>query len=220
MSRRSSPSFTGGRRVVRGQRVPGGSDRPRPAAGDADTVERLVLLICNPVMASGRTDTVRRWMEWFEIKDLIERYPGVAVTGALQFAIDGLPAATERWADAAEATSTTGVLSDGSTVEAMLCFLRANLCRHGTEAMRRDAEQALRGFSPASSFRANMIQVEGLSHLLEGDTEHADRFFAHAVEKRSVCTCHPSSLSCSPTAAVRRSTGVTWRRPARSPIRP
>ncbi len=152
-------------------------------AGDADTVERLVLLICNVVMASGRTDTVRRWMEWFEIKDLIERYPGVAVTGALQFAIDGLPAATERWADAAEATSMTGVLSDGSTVEAMLCFLRANLCRDGIEAMRRDAEQALRGFSPASSFRANMIQVEGLSHLLEGDTEHADRFFARAVEE-------------------------------------
>ena len=145
------------------------------AAGDADTVARLVLQICNAVMASGRTGTVRRWMEWFEANDLIERYPGIAVTGALQFAIDGRPAATERWADAAEATSTTGVLSDGSTIEGMLAFLRANLCRDGIEAMRRDAQEALRGLSPVSSFRANMIQVEGLSHLLEGDADRADR---------------------------------------------
>ena len=74
------------------------------AAGDADTVARLVVQICNPVWASGRNDTVRRWMEWFEANDLIERYPGIAVCGALQFAVDGRPAATERWADAAEAT--------------------------------------------------------------------------------------------------------------------
>ena len=161
------------------------------AAGDADTVARLVLQICNAVRASGRTDTVRRWMEWFEANDLIERYPGIAVTGALQFAIDGRPAATERWADAAEATSTTGVLSDGSTIEGMLSFLRANLCRDGIEAMRRDAQEALHGLSPVSSFRANMIQVEGLSHLLEGDADRADRFFARAVDEATRFSVRP-----------------------------
>ena len=152
-------------------------------AGDADTVARLVMQICDAVMASGRTDTVRRWMEWFEANDLIERYPDIAVTGALQFAIDGRPAATERWADAAEATSTTGALSEGNTIEGMLSHLRANLCRDGIEAMRRDAQEALNGLSPASSWRANMIQVEGLSHLLEGDADRADRFFARAVDE-------------------------------------
>ena len=151
-------------------------------AGDADTVARLVLQICNSVWASGRTDTVRRWMEWFEANDLIECYPGIAVTGALQFAVDGRPAATERWADAAEATSAVGVLSDGSTIEGMLAFLRANLCRDGLAAMRRDAQEASHGLSPVSSFRANMIQAEGLSHLLEGDADRADRLFARAVD--------------------------------------
>ena len=153
------------------------------AGGDADRVARLVLQICNSVMASGRTDTVRRWMKWFEANDLIERYPGIAVTGALQFAIDGRPAATERWADAAEATSTTGVLTDGSTIEGMLAFLRANLCRDGLEAMRRDAQEAWQGLSLVSPFRANMIQVEGLSHLLEGDADRADGFFARAADE-------------------------------------
>ena len=103
--------------------------------------------------------------------------------GALQFAVDGRPAATERWADAAEAISMTGVLTDGSTIEGMLAYLRANLCRNGPEAMRRDAQVAWHGLSPASPFRCNMIQVEGLSHLLEGDADRADAFFARAVDE-------------------------------------
>ena len=39
------------------------------AAGDADRVARLVLQLANPVWASGRCDTVLRWMEWFEAND-------------------------------------------------------------------------------------------------------------------------------------------------------
>ena len=154
------------------------------AAGDADTVARLVLQICNPVWASGRNDTVRRWMEWFEANDLIERHPGIAVCGALQFAVDGRPAATERWADAAEATS------------------------HDRSARRREHDRGHVGLpagepvpqrarrrcdatprSPCMDsarpvrFAANMIQVEGLSHLLEGDADRADAFFARAVDE-------------------------------------
>ena len=153
------------------------------AAGDADTAARLVVQMCNPVWASGRNETVRRWMEWFEANDLVARYPGIAVTGALQFAVDGRPAATERWADAAEATNTTGTFSDGSTIEGVVAYMRANLCRHGPVAMRRDAQVACHGLSPTSRFRANMIQVEGLSHLLEGDADQADEFFVRAVDE-------------------------------------
>ena len=160
-------------------------------------------------------------MEWFEANDLIERYPGIAVTGALQFAIDGRPAATERWADAAEATSTTGVLSDGNTIEGMLAYLRANLCRDGIEAMRRDAQEALHGLSPASPFRANMIQVEGLSHLLEGDADRAD---AVLRPRRGRSDPLQRATGRRPRARrprhARRSNGTTGRQPARSPIRP
>ena len=64
----------------------------------------------------------------------------------------------------------------------MLAYLRA-LCRDGLEAMRRDAQVALAGLGAASPFRANMLQVEGLSHLLEGDADRADAFFARAVDE-------------------------------------
>ena len=66
-----------------------------------------------------------------------------------------------------------------------MSFMRAHLCHDGPEAMRRDAQEALHGLSPVSSFRPSMIQVEGLSHLLEGDVEAADRFFARAVDEAS-----------------------------------
>ena len=191
------------------------------AAGDADTVARLVLQICNAVMASGRTDTVRRWMEWFEANDLIERYPGIAVTGALQFAIDGRPAATERWADAAEATSTTGVLTDGSTIEGMLAYLRANLCRDGPEAMRRDAQVALHGLSPASPFRCQHDPGRGSLPSARG-RRRPRRCVLRPRRRRSdpLSACDRSSPSCSPTAAARRSNGMTGPQPPRSPIRP
>ena len=78
------------------------------AAGDGDRVAGLVLQLANPVWASGRCDTVLRWMEWFEANDLIERHPAIAVHGALMYALVGEPGATERWAAAAERTSATG----------------------------------------------------------------------------------------------------------------
>ena len=122
------------------------NDRPEAAidhaqaAGDADRVARLVLQLANPVWASGRGATVMRWMEWFETNGLLERFPAIAVHGALMHALGGRPAGAERWAAAAERTSTTGTLADGNTIEGTLAYLRALLCRDGVEEMRRDAQ--------------------------------------------------------------------------------
>jgi len=102
----------------------------------------------NPVWATGRVDTVLGWMERFEHRNLIERYPAVAVHGALIFALLGRPARAERWATAAERTPPTGRLSDGSTMEGQLAYLRTLLCRDGVAEMRRDAAIALDGLSP------------------------------------------------------------------------
>ena len=65
----------------------------------------------------------------------------------------------------------------------MLAYLRANLCRDGLEAMRRDAQLGSQELSPFGSFHTTMIQVEGLSHLLEGHPDRADEFFARAVDE-------------------------------------
>ncbi len=156
------------------------------AAGDADRVAGLVLQVAPGVWASGRSDTVMRWMEWFETNDLVERFPAIAVHGALMFALAGRPGGTERWADAAERTTATdaetATLADGNTMRATLAYLRALLCRDGVEEMRHDAQVAWEGLSPSSPYRATMLHVEALSYLLEGDLGRADAIFARAVD--------------------------------------
>jgi LuxR family maltose regulon positive regulatory protein len=153
------------------------------AAGDSDRVASLVLQIANPVWASGRSDTVLHWMEWFERNQLIERYPAIAVHGALMFALAGQPGATARWVAAAERTSITGTLADGNTMEATLAYLRALLCREGPRAMRRDARISLQELSPDSPYRSTMLHAEGFSYLLEGDADRADPILARAADE-------------------------------------
>jgi LuxR family maltose regulon positive regulatory protein len=152
------------------------------AAEDADRVARLVLDVVQPVWASGRVDTVLRWMEWFERKQLIERYPAVAVHGALIFALLGRPIKAEGWAAAAERASPEGRLSDGSTMESYLAYLRAILCRNGVDEMRRDARTGWDGLSPLSPYRATMLHTEGVSFLLDGDPDRADPILVRAFD--------------------------------------
>jgi LuxR family transcriptional regulator, maltose regulon positive regulatory protein len=150
--------------------------------GDSDRVARLVLDVMQPVWASGRVDTVLRWMQWFEQRNLVEQYPAVAVHGALIFALLGRPIEAERWAAAAESAPPTGTLPDGSTMESYLAYLRAILCRDGVDRMRRDAQIAWDGLGLKSPYRATMLHTEGVSYLLEGDPDRADPILAHAFD--------------------------------------
>jgi hypothetical protein len=106
------------------------------AAGDADRVARLVATLAQPAYAAGRVETVRRWLAWFVDRNLVERYPAVAVLGTYLQALVGLPAAAERWAAAAERARADGKLPDGSTVESWIALARARLCRDGVDQMR------------------------------------------------------------------------------------
>jgi LuxR family maltose regulon positive regulatory protein len=155
------------------------------AAGDADRVARLVLEVMQPVWASGRVDAVLRWMEWLDNKQLVERYPAVAVHGALIFALLGRSGSAERWAAAAERASPHGRLADSSTVESYLAYLRAILWRADVDQMRRDARAGWDGLSPSSSYRATMLYTEGLSYLLAGDADRADPILARAYDAAS-----------------------------------
>ena len=161
------------------------------AAGDADQVARLVLRVMQPVWASGRVDTVLRWMQWFEREQPMERYPAVAVHGALIFALLGRATKAEQWAAAAERASPEGRLPDGSTMESYLAYLRAILCRDGVATMRRDARLAWDGLSPLSPYRATMLHTEALSLLLDGDPEDADPVFARAFDAATEAAAPP-----------------------------
>jgi LuxR family maltose regulon positive regulatory protein len=152
------------------------------AAGDYDRVSRLILELQQPVWASGRVETVVRWMEWIRDITSAEYYGAIAVHGSLLFALLGHASEAERWAAAAERASPAGILPDGSTVEATLAYLRAILCRDGIAEMRRDARISWQGLSPASPYRATMLFTEGASYLLEGDPHRAAPILARALD--------------------------------------
>ncbi|MGH3176425.1 MAG: hypothetical protein ACRDPF_21500, partial [Streptosporangiaceae bacterium] len=86
------------------------------AAGDYDRMVRLILELQQPVWASGRVETVLRWMEWIRDVTSAEHYGSIAVHGSLIFALLGQPSEAERWAAAAERASSAGILPDGSTI--------------------------------------------------------------------------------------------------------
>ena len=161
------------------------------AAGDADRVARLVAGLVFPAWTGGRVETVQRWLGWFEERGLVERYPMVAVQGALIQAMVGRPAAAERWANAADhlttapdatADVTAQTPRDGSTMEGYLAMLRALLCRHGVGQMRTDAEAALAGLSPTNPWRTATFIMLAMAELVDGQTDRADATLAHAVE--------------------------------------
>jgi len=152
------------------------------AAGDYDRVARLILELQNPVWASGRVETVRRWMEWLKDLTAAEHYGAIAAHGSLIFALLGQPAEAERWATAAERAVPDGILPDGSTMEATLAYMRALLGRDGVAEMRRDARIAWEGLNPASPYRMSMLFTEGTTYLLEGDSAQAEPILAHTLD--------------------------------------
>jgi LuxR family maltose regulon positive regulatory protein len=148
------------------------------AAGDAGQVAGLVARLAFTAYAGGRVDSVRGWMAWFEEQGLIERYPPVAILGAVVDALVGRAAAAERLAEAAERGPADGVLPDGSTTAGYLALLRALLCRAGVARMRADAELARDQLAPGSQGRGAALLMEGISHALAGDLDRADPILA------------------------------------------
>jgi LuxR family maltose regulon positive regulatory protein len=151
-------------------------------AGDPDRVASLVARAAQPAYAAGRATTVNRWFEWFQAEGLIERYPDVAVLGAVLEALRGQPASAERWAAAAEGEAFEGTLPDGNGIAAWRAYLRALACRTGVARMRDDARSAHHALPPESAFRAGAILLEGLSHVLDGDHDAADPVLHHAYD--------------------------------------
>jgi LuxR family transcriptional regulator, maltose regulon positive regulatory protein len=152
------------------------------AARDYDRVARLILQLQQPVWASGRVETVRRWMEWIRDVTAAEYHGAVAAHSSLIFALLGQAGEAERWVAAAERASPAGILPDGSTLAGTLAYLRACLCRDGPAEMRRDSRIARDGLSPASPYRATMLYTEGLSYLLEDEPALAEPVLARALD--------------------------------------
>jgi LuxR family transcriptional regulator, maltose regulon positive regulatory protein len=151
------------------------------AAGDADRVARLVWDAGPRAYAAGRRDTAIWWYDWFEDQGLIERYPLIAIQGAMRHALLGQPAGVERWTAAAERAAASATPAEARWVEALLALLHAVLCRDGIEQMRADARRARGRMGPGDT-RGPALHLEGVSYLLVGDLDRADGLLVQAVE--------------------------------------
>jgi LuxR family maltose regulon positive regulatory protein len=144
------------------------NDLPEPAleyamaAGDADRAAGMLVEVAMPTYADGRLAELERWFGWFEARGEVER----------------------RWADAARRASAIDGLPGGgaSSAEGPQALLRAALCRGGVEKMETDAELALVLAPAGGAWQAMAQLLLGISHLLTGRADQADRQLADAAE--------------------------------------
>ena len=121
------------------------------AAGDVDTVARLVQSLALPTDRQGRVATLQRWLGWLEERGGIAGHPMVAVWAAILAADTGRPAEAERWADLVDRWQYEDSAQPADpSAEAWAAVVRAILCRRGVEQMRADADEAARKLAAAN----------------------------------------------------------------------
>ena len=175
--------------------------------GDADHVVRLVVGAMQPSYASGNVTRALGWFEWFRAEGLVDRYPEVAVMGAMAEAVSGRPASAERWAAAAEAGRPGGGPGepgrddgthgspDGSAFDGRLAYLRSVLCRDGPEQMRVDARLAQERLGPGDAFFPASMLFEGLALVLDGEPHLAEPILAHSYDVATYAGATPTAVA-------------------------
>ena len=165
-----------------------GNDRPMAAvehamaADDPDQAARLVAGVAVGGYVVAAPPCLQRWFAWFDARELAERYDAVAVLGAWLSATAGRPVAAERWAKVAEGRFEGATPDRGPAADGTFALVRAALCRNGVERMRADAKAALPRVPGGSASQATAQLLLGISLLLAGDEDAADRSLADATE--------------------------------------
>ena len=152
------------------------------AAGDVDGAARLVGQLTVPAYRQGRVTTIQRWFGWLEDRGGIEGHPMAAVLASLFSALTGRPVDAERWADAVDRWQYGDPARPGDpSAEAWAALLRAILCRRGTEQMRADADEAVRGFAAGGFVTPAPALLQGIARILCGDLDGGDASLEDAV---------------------------------------
>ena len=152
------------------------------AAGDVDTVARLVEELWLPTYRRARITTLQRWFQWLHDRGGFEDHPRAAAYAALLALTTGRAADVERMAHAVDRWRSQHVAQAGNhLVEGLAAALRALLCRHGVEQMHADADEATRQFGAAGIVRPMTGLLQGIAHILSGDLDSADAVLDEAV---------------------------------------
>ena len=145
------------------------------AAGDVDTVARLVQDLWTPTYRQGRFATLQRWFRWLDERGGTARHPAVAGQIALIAANTGRPAEAERWADLADRRRYQDAPRAADPgAEAWAAVARAVLCRHGVKQMSADADEAVRKLAAANIVAPVAGLCQGVARILSGDPDGGD----------------------------------------------
>ena len=152
------------------------------AAGDVDTVARLVEELWLPTCRRARITTLQRWFRWLDDRGGFEDHPRAAAYAAFLALMTGRAADVEQMAYAVERwRSQDAARASNHLIEGLAAALRAVLCRHGAEQMHADADEAARQFAAAGIVRPMTGFLQGIAHILSGDLDSADVVLDEAV---------------------------------------
>jgi LuxR family maltose regulon positive regulatory protein len=145
------------------------------AAGDADAVAGLAVILGVPAYRGGRVATVQRWFGWLDDQGGMKAHPMAAVIAAMLSALTGRPADAERWADAVDRWQYEDPARPADPVtQAWAALQRAVLCRFGVEQMRADADEAARRFTDQGVTEPGAALTQGIARVLSGDLDGGD----------------------------------------------
>jgi LuxR family transcriptional regulator, maltose regulon positive regulatory protein len=179
-------------------------------AGETDAVTRLVELLTQPTYFAGGVATVEAWLQWFD-DEWRARAPTIAVLGAWLYFLTGRPAEGERWERAAQASTATPVLPDGSaSIEPWIAALRAFTCTDGIEQMLADCELALEQLGPEGWWRPVAQLGAGSAHALLGDAERARPALLLAAELTAAFGAHDEASFASAQLALLAIQAGAW----------
>jgi LuxR family maltose regulon positive regulatory protein len=152
------------------------------AAGDVDRVAALFGTFGLDVAWTGRIDTMEAWLAWLGEHAPRERYPTVAFFGTWINLLLGREREAALSAKIAQEGRVVGPMPDGSSQDAWVHLLHAALCREGLDAMEKDARLATETLEPYSPWQPTASLLLGISVMLLGDLDEADRRFSEAIE--------------------------------------
>jgi LuxR family maltose regulon positive regulatory protein len=136
------------------------------AAGDTDRMARIFVPGGFALFRRGQSATLIAWLERFDDRELLARYPGVAALGAIVHALHGRAFQAERWLDVAANAVRGAPATNDQVTGGVIAAASALLCRHGPARMCEDAEEALALldpfhplYGPALAFRAIALHL-------------------------------------------------------------
>jgi LuxR family transcriptional regulator, maltose regulon positive regulatory protein len=147
---------------------------------ERDRCVQLVTQLALPTYQAGQMSTLQRWLSVLG-DSAIEEYPPLAVLAGWVTALTGQTAEAQRWAVILDAASFDQVPADGTaSFDSARAMLRVIMCPNGPEQAMADASIAVAEEPPWSPWRDQALCLCGEAHLLAGDVDQAEVWFAES----------------------------------------